>query len=118
MHNNSRLYLSTTDSYPRPKKFDISAIEEGVNQIYVPRTYFENTSNKYFYMNSNCGTHSEICNFTISFQLVEMIHAEKSVRYDFLTFDYEEYLIYFNKISENEEENQIIWRSKRPSWFT
>ena len=108
LHNNSRLYLSTTDSYPRPKKFDISAIEEGVNQIYVPRTYFENTSNKYFYMNSNCGTRGEICNFTISFQLVEMIHAEKSVRYDFLTFDYEEYLIYFNKISENEEENQIM----------
>ena len=55
-------------------------------------------------MNSYC---EGFCNYTITFQLVEMIHIERGFRLDFLTFDYEEYLIRFEK-NENEESKIMI----------
>ena len=92
--NKALLYLSLKEEDPNPKQFDISAANEGNNQIYVPRTYFEKNDMDSFYMSSECEGN---CNFNISFQLVEKMHAERSVRLDFLTFDDEEYLIYFDK---------------------
>ena len=95
--NKALLYLSLTEEAPNSTSFDISAANEGNNQIYVPRTYFKNKTD-FFYMSSVCGG---TCNFNISFKLVEEMHAEKSVRLDFLTFDKEEYLIYFDKNETN-----------------
>ena len=102
--NKCLLYFSTKDTYPRSTVFDISAANEGKNEIYVPRTYFESISNNFFYMNSYC---EGFCNYTITFQLVEMIHIERGFRLDFLTFDYEEYLIRFEK-NENEDSKIMI----------
>ena len=102
--NKCLLYFSTKDTYPRSTVFDISATNEGKNEIYVPRTYFESISNNFFYMNSYC---EGFCNYTITFQLVEMIHIERGFRLDFLTFDYEEYLIRFEK-NENEDSKIMI----------
>jgi len=102
--NKALLYFSIKESYPRSTAFDISATNSKNNLIYVPRTYFEKGQNDFFYMNSAC---EGSCNFTISFQLVEMMHVEKSVRFDFLTFDYEEYLIYFER-NTNDPKSQLM----------
>ena len=91
--NKALLYLSLNDANPGPTQFDISAANEGINQIYVPRTYFMSEQNNSFYMNSVCDGY---CDFNISFKLVDKMYAEKSVRLDYLTFDNKEYLIYFN----------------------
>ena len=91
--NKALLYLSLNDENPGPTQFDISAANEGINQIYVPRTYFMTEQNNSFYMNSVCDGY---CDFNISFKLVDKMYAEKSVRLDYLTFDNKEYLIYFN----------------------
>ena len=103
------LYLSKTNNYPNSRSFDLSAIETGTNQIYVPRTFFETSESKFFYMNANCVQVG--CNFNISFQLVEMMYAEKAVRLGFLTFDYEEYLIKFDKNAENEKSQLMVTAS-------
>ena len=97
------LYLSNKESSPSSINYDISAIENGENTIYIPRTYFETSYRNFFYLNTFC---QNGCYYTISFQQVEMMFAERSVRLDFLTFDYEEYLIRFNK-SENMN-NQLM----------
>ena len=34
-------YISKTNTYPGSRNFDISSLETGTNQIYVPRTFFE-----------------------------------------------------------------------------
>ena len=89
------LYLSTKNESPNAINYDISSINNGENVIYVPRTYFElDSQKKYFYLNVYC---EDNCYYDISFQQVEMMYAERSQRLDFLTFDSEEYLIYFNK---------------------
>lgn len=95
---NAKLYFSTTNSYPVTSDYNISCINNGKNQYYIPRIYFESTPKKLFYMSVFC---DGACHFNISFQLVEMMYAEKSERLDFLTFDYEDYLIYFDK-NEND----------------
>ena len=92
------LYLSVKDSDPNQRKYDISSIDIGENILYVPRTYFEISDHKSFYLNTFC---EEGCNYIISFQQVEMMHAERSIRLGFLTFDYDEYLIRFNKSENN-----------------
>ena len=97
------LYLSNTVSSPSSINYDISAIDNGENTLYIPRTYFETSSSKFFYLNTFC---ENGCNYTLSFQQVEMMFAERSIRLDFLTFDYEEYLIRFNK-SDNTN-NQLM----------
>ena len=91
--NKALLYLSLTQRNPDQNNFDLSAADGDTNQIYVPRTYFEKIQTKSFFMSAYC---DQNCNFNISFQLVEMMYAEKSIRLDFPTFDNEEYLIYFN----------------------
>ena len=102
------LYLSKTNNYPSSRSYDISAQEEGQNQIYVPRTFFETSESNFFYMNSFC---EGFCSFNISFQLVEMMYAEKSARLGFLTFDYEEYFIRFDKNSQNNESQLMVTAS-------
>ena len=98
------LYLSNKYVYPSPIQFDISSAEKGQNLMYVPRTYFESTSTRSFYLNTYC---QNGCDYTITFQQVEMMYAERSMRLDFLTFDYEEYLIRFDK-SEYTENSQLM----------
>lgn len=98
------LYLSVTDDSPRSILYDISSTNIGQNLLYVPRTYFELDSQNYFYLNTFC---EGGCDYTISFQQVEMMYAERSIRLDFLTFDYEDYLIYFNK-SEITQNSQLM----------
>ena len=98
------LYLSTKNSSPSSTNYDISSINRGENVLYVPRTYFEISSKNYFYLNTFC---ENSCDYTISFQQVEMMEAERSVRLDFLTFDYEEYLIRFDK-SEDTNRKQLM----------
>ena len=98
------LYLSITDDSPRSILYDLSSTNIGQNLLYVPRTYFELDSQNYFYLNTFC---EGGCDYTISFQQVEMMYAERSIRLDFLTFDYEEYLIYFNK-SEITQNSQLM----------
>ena len=88
------LYLSTKNNSPSSIDYDISSIDAGENILYVPRTYFELSTQKYFYLNTFC---EGSCDYIISFQQVEMMQAKRSVRLDFLTFDYEEYLIRFEK---------------------
>ena len=100
------LYISKTNNYPGSRNFDISSLETGTNQIYVPRTFFETSESKFFYMNANCGQGN--CNFAISFQLVEMMYAERAVRLGFLTFDYEEYLIKFDKNNTENVKSQLM----------
>ena len=94
------LYLSTKDISPRFTVFDISSTNTGENLLYVPRTYFELKSQNFFYLNTFC---EGPCDYIISFQQVEMMFAERSIRLDFLTFDYEEYLIKFNKSEITED---------------
>ena len=102
--NKALLYLSLNDENPGPTQFDISAVNEGINQIYVPRTYFMTEQNNSFYMNSVCDGN---CDFNISFKLVDKMYAEKSVRLDYLTFDNKEYLIYFNG-SETDKNSRLM----------
>ena len=94
------LYLSVKDSEPSQIKYDISSIENGENILYVPRTYFELPTHNSFYLNTFC---EEGCDYIISFQQVEMMYAERSIRLGFLTFDYNEYLIRFNKSENNKD---------------
>ena len=98
------LYLSTKNISPSSINYDISAINIGENILYVPRTYFEISSQNFFYLNTFC---EGGCDYTISFQQVEMMQAERSVRLDFLSFDYEEYLIRFEK-SEVTTNSQLM----------
>ena len=104
--NKALLYLSLNEEDANPNKFDMSAANEGNNHIYVPRTYFEKKNEiDSFYMTSECDGK---CDFSISFRLVEKMHAEKSVRLDFLTFDEKEYLIYFDKnLTDNESQLMV-----------
>ena len=108
INNRAYLFFSATYNYPGEKNFVISATNEGTNQIYVPKTIYSDSVNKFFYMNAYCYGY---CNFTVSFQLVEMMHVDKAVRLDFLTFDYEEYLIYFEKNEENPNSQIMITAS-------
>ena len=102
--NKALLYLSLNETNPGPTNFDLSAANEGINQIYVPRAYSEKNKDKSFFMNSLCESN---CDFIISFQLVEMMHAEKSVRLDFLTFDDKEYLVYFD-MNETDKDSLLM----------
>ena len=98
------LYFSTKMP-PSQSSFDISATNDGTNEIYVPRTYFSSTKNKEFYLDCYCQPY---CNFSISFQLVDKMHAKISARLDFLTFDYEENLIYFDKDEIKDTNNKLM----------
>ena len=103
---NGKVYLYLSNKYVSPSStvYDISSIDNGQNLIYVPRTYFESTSDNCFYLNTYC---EKGCDYTITFQQVEMMSAERAVRLDFLTFDYEEYLIRFEK-SEDTKNIQLM----------
>lgn len=46
------LYLSNKESSPSSINYDISAIENGENTIYIPRTYFETSYRNFFYLNT------------------------------------------------------------------
>ena len=107
IENFCRLYFSTK-MLPGESAFDISATNDGTNEIYVPRTYFSSTKNKEFYLDCFCQPY---CNFNISFELVENMHAKISVRLDFLTFDYEEYLIFFYKNETNIKNKLMVTAS-------
>ena len=90
--NPAYLYVSNTSDSPGQKTYDVSSINKGNNTLYIPRTYFE--SKQYFYLNTFC---ERYCDYIIEMQQVEFMIAERSERLDFLTFDYEDYLIKFEK---------------------
>ena len=94
------LYSSLRNETPSPLSFDLSSNKENI--LYIPKTYF--SSQKYFYLNLY---NKDLINFTLIFQQVEMMECERSKRLDFLTFDYEDYLIKFEK-SENIKNSQLM----------